>query len=136
MTHLKTKLAEYGIILDKDKFLMLRFSREANVSEKWIFPGGRMDISDTPTMALKREVKEETKLKVKILNPVDVAMWGKGEDERYAIFFLCKLINGDVKLSKEHQEFKWYKFSEIDNIEFHDKSFKSILKSLKKDLKV
>ncbi|MAF50906.1 MAG: hypothetical protein CMH64_02335 [Nanoarchaeota archaeon] len=128
--HLKTKVAEYGIIVDNKKFLMMRFSKKANKSEKWIFPGGRMETKDKPRKGLEREIREETKLKVKILDPFDVVMWGKGEDKRYAVFFLCKLISGEVDISWEHQEYKWFKFSEINKIDFHNKAFKDVLRKV------
>jgi 8-oxo-dGTP diphosphatase len=124
--HLKTKIAEYGIIIKDNKFLMLRFSKEANVNEKWIFPGGRLNKTDKPKEALKREIKEETNLDIEIIKLLDVTMWGKEEDHRYAVFFLCKLIKGEIELSKEHQDYKWFKFK--DKIDFHDKSFKEVLK--------
>ncbi len=130
MSHLKTKIAEYGIIIKDNKFLMLKFSKEANPSEKWIFPGGRLDKGDNPKKALVREIKEETNLDVKILYPCDVSVWGKGEDHRYAVFFVCKLKKGEVKLSKEHQDFKWFSFD--DKIDFHDKSFEKVLEVIKK----
>lgn len=128
--HLKTKIAEYGIILKNKKFLMLKLSKENSPSEKWIFPGGRLEDEDKPKQALKREVKEETNLDINILSPCDVAMWGKEGGHRYAVFFICKFISGEIKLSKEHQDFKWFSFNEINNIEFHDSSFKKVLKNV------
>jgi mutator protein MutT len=126
--HLVTRIAEYGIIFnDEDKFLMVKFSKEANPSEAWIFPGGRLDEGDKPIEAINREIKEETGLNVEVLFPCDVTMWGKGEDHRYAVFFVCKLVGGEIKLCKEHQEFKWFSYKDIDKIDFHDESFKNVL---------
>ncbi|MBW3019236.1 NUDIX hydrolase [Candidatus Woesearchaeota archaeon] len=128
--HLVTRIAEYGVIFnDKDEFLMVRFSKEANPSEAWIFPGGRLDEGDKPIEALNREIKEETGLEVKVLFPCEVAMWGKGEDRRYAVFFICNLIEGNLKLSKEHQESNWFTYGDIDNIKFHDESFKKAIEN-------
>lgn len=126
MTHLKTKIAEYAVIINDDKYLLLRFSKEANAGEKWIFPGGRLEIGETPKEGLKREVKEETNLDVEVIKPLDVLMWGVGDDERYAAFFLCKIVgSADIKLSQEHQEYKWVEFNE--DVDFHEKGFKNII---------
>ena len=131
MAHLVTKIAEYGIVVNEDKeFLMLRFSKQANPGEKWIFPGGRLDEFEEPKKALVREIHEETKLDVKVMFPCDVAMWGEDDDHRYAIFFICKLISkNEVELSREHQEYRWFSFDQIDKINYHDNSFKAVLKN-------
>ena len=126
--HLVTRIAEYGVIFNDEKeFLMLKFSKEANPGEAWIFPGGRLDEGDLPYEALKREIKEETGLDVEVLFPCDVAMWGKGDDHRYAVFFVCGLVGGKVKLCPEHQEYRWFSLNELGEIRFHDKSFKRVI---------
>jgi len=131
MAHMITKIAEYGIIINTNKeFLILRFSKDVNAGEKWIFPGGRLDNEEKPKLGLLREIKEETNLGVEIIQPCDVSMWGIGEDHRYAIFFLCKPKNkNEVKLSHEHQEYKWCSFKDLDKISFHDISFRRILEN-------
>ncbi len=133
MGHLTTKIAEYGIILKDNKFLMLKFSKETSPDEKWIFPGGRLDEGEDPKKGLIREIKEETSLDVEVLFPSDVTMWGIDEDHRYAIFFVCKLIgSSNIKLCNEHQDYNWFSFDDLDNIDFHDKSFKEVLLNSKK----
>jgi 8-oxo-dGTP diphosphatase len=129
MAHLITKIAEYAIILDENnKFLMLKFSKETNSSEGWIFPGGRLDIEDNPKQGLVREIKEETGLEVEVLFPCDVTMWGLDDDQRYAVFFVCRLKgSSEVKLSNEHQDSNWFSFDKLEEINFHDKSFRTVL---------
>lgn len=133
MAHLKTKIAEYGIILNsKNQFLMLRFTKDVNPGEKWIFPGGRLDEGEQPQVGLAREIEEETKLHVETISPCGTAMWGIDDDHRYAVFYLCTLIEPDnPTLSHEHQDFKWYSFDELDMIEYHDESFKEVLENAK-----
>ncbi len=129
MTHFITRIAEYGIILDKNnKFLMLKFSKETNPSEGWIFPGGRLNVGEDPKKGLIREVKEETCLDITVLFPSDVTIWGINEDQRYAVFFVCKLKgDSEVKLCNEHQDFNWFSFDDLDNIDFHDESFREVI---------
>jgi 8-oxo-dGTP diphosphatase len=125
MTHLKTKVAQYGIIFKENKFLMLRLSKKADPSEAWIFPGGRLEHNEKPLDGLRREIKEESGLDVKIVFPCGIGMW----DNRYAVFFVCKLNHKQkVKLSEEHQDFKWYSAKELDKIDFRDRSMKKAVK--------
>jgi ADP-ribose pyrophosphatase YjhB (NUDIX family) len=134
MTHLKTKIAEYGIIVHEKKFLVLKFSKKTNIGEKWIFPGGRLNEGEGPITGLTREIREETGLEVEIIQPVHVGMWGIAEDKRYAVFFLCTLNNGQVTLSHEHDAYRWCEFSNIDTVDFHDASLKEAVRNTKKIL--
>ena len=128
MAHLVTKIAEYGIIFKNNKILMLRFAKETNSGEKWIFPGGRVDEGEKPVEGLGREIIEEIGLDVIVRFPCAVTMWGEGEDHRYAVFFICDYKDGNVSLSHEHQDFKWLTEEEIESIEHHNDNFKSVLR--------
>jgi 8-oxo-dGTP pyrophosphatase MutT (NUDIX family) len=78
----------------------------------WEFPRGKCDKGDkTLRECLTREVKEETGLDVKILRYIDkykyIADGGERISTQYN--FLCDVINKNqkVKLSNEHDGFKW-----------------------------
>lgn len=107
MAHLVTKVAEYGIIIHKNKFLLLQLSKDADPKQAWILPGGRLEENEKPMHGLIREIKEETNLYVEVINPCHVGSWGEGEDKRYAVFYICKPKSHEVRLSKEHDNFKW-----------------------------
>src|SRR3989344_4943821 len=84
------------------------------------FPGGKIkegearerDVSRLAD-ALKREVKEETDLEIKILNPFFVWYHEFPKNHRnypkkvYVVGFMCKYISADLKLSEEHDAFEW-----------------------------
>ena len=63
--------------------------------------------------SLKREVKEETGLEIEGLNPF--AVWyhefPKGHRNYpkvvYLVAFRCKYVSGELKLSDEHDKFRW-----------------------------
>ncbi|OGD69723.1 hypothetical protein A3I18_01135 [Candidatus Campbellbacteria bacterium RIFCSPLOWO2_02_FULL_35_11] len=89
--------------------------------EMWMFPGGRLDADDQPESGLQREVLEETGLKIKVVTPVHVARWGIENPPKYSTFFLCRLVGKqDVKISNEHIESKWIKFSNIEKIPWNN----------------
>lgn len=125
MAHLITQVAQYGIIFNKQgQFLLVRLSKIADPSESWILPGGRLNKGEEPLNGLHREIKEETNLDVEILHPCGIGMW----NNRYAVFFICKLKGEQkIKLSEEHQDFKWYSFDEVGGVDFRDKSMKKAL---------
>lgn len=134
MKKLKCNVGEYGVIINSDKeFLILQLPiSEAFTKESWMLPGGRLDEGDEPEIGLKREISEETDLKVNIVSPVHTAIWGSANPVKYAVFYLCKTVGeSKVKLSHEHTAFKWIKFSEIDKIHWHNQNSKIAIQKSK-----
>lgn len=97
--------ATKALIINKDKFLIMH---KSNIKENiWELPGGRMEFGESAEETLKREVLEETGLFVyqeKILDTWDYI----GKDYQITgIIYLCKVDKIDIKLSDEHDEYKW-----------------------------
>jgi 8-oxo-dGTP pyrophosphatase MutT (NUDIX family) len=78
------------------------------------FPGGKMQEGEGNIMeSLKREVREETELEISVGNPFYCLIETFPQNHRYAgkkayvICYRCEYVSGDVKLSHEHNNFKW-----------------------------
>jgi 8-oxo-dGTP diphosphatase len=115
---MKFEVAVKGIIRKGGKILVLRRSIDDDHKPGvWETVGGGIDRKNTPQNALKREVEEETGLKVKILEPFNAFSFKKDTGEfKIGITFLCDYAGGKVKLSKEHIDYKWIKPSEFANM--------------------
>lgn len=87
---------------------------------RWGIPGGHVRFGEDPKKTLHRELKEELGVRVKItLNNPFVASDSLDLPNiaYHGIFlcFSCVIIRGKLKRkSKEHSDFKWFKFEEID----------------------
>ncbi len=78
------------------------------------FPGGKIQEGEADfDVSLKREVKEETDLDIKVGDPFTrwFFKFRKGHrnegKEVYLVGFRCSYVDGEVKISEEHSEFKW-----------------------------
>jgi len=113
----KTKspiLAVDGIILKDDKVLLTK--REIYPFQGyWVLPGGHVEYGEKVEEAIKREMKEELGVSVKIKKLVGVYSEPK-RDPRYhsvsVVFFLGK-GKGKIRLSHEASEFKYFSLNNL-----------------------
>lgn len=93
--------------------LLIQRAHNDNWPDVWEYPRGKCDKGDSKNLnkCLKREVKEETGLDIDIIKYIDkyeyIADHGKRKSIQHN--FLCRLTNPNqkIKLSKEHQDYKW-----------------------------
>jgi len=131
MRKLKCNIGEYGIVLNrKGKFLILQLPVNKEFKEElWMFPGGRLESDEQPGSGLKREVFEEAGFKIRIIMPVHTARWGNENPAKYSVFYICKVAGKEnVKISKEHIDYKWADFKEIEKISWHNINSKLAVK--------
>jgi len=103
-----------AVIKKDNKYLLLHKSLTVpRFPDFWDFPGGGLDDDENPTEGIKREVLEETSLKIE---PIKV-IWKtqaevNGNMVEYKVYSV-KLLSEEIKLSHEHTEFKWLTKEEL-----------------------
>ena len=106
-------IAVNGIIFYKDRILIIK-RKEGLHAGKWAFPGGLVE-NESLLDALKREIREETGLK--ILNKKeyisDYCYKRENGENTIGICFLVHAKNENVKANNEIEGFKWVKEEEL-----------------------
>ena len=123
-----------GIVINQNKILIGKRKDEDIGGGKWEFPGGKIEVGETNSEALERELYEELGISVKI---------GK-ELMNYEHMFKTTIYNisfmeiidydGEIR-NNAHSEIKWVKFSnllEYDFISGDDRFIQSLIKSKSK----
>lgn len=116
--NIKPYFSTKGIIIKDGKFLALH--KAIDTEHKFEFPGGRMEYGECAEETIVREIFEETGLNI---NPVKLLdTWNLVKDDFHAtgVFFLCEVIDGEFKLSDEHDELKWLDLSNKELDILHD----------------
>jgi nucleoside triphosphatase len=85
--------------------------------DKYVIPGGHIELGETMENALKREVKEETGLDIYDLKLICFQEFVFGDafwKKKHFIFFdfACKTDSEEVELNDEGQEFVWVTLEE------------------------
>lgn len=114
MFYLQTQVTTQAIIKNEDnEILLLRRSKH----DGWFtLPGGTVEDGETVIQALEREITEETGLKLKATNPVWV--WQSnhiGKELLGIVFNIAEIVqkNTQIKLTAEHDKYKWIKYSDL-----------------------
>ena len=83
-------------------------------------PGGRVENGETIKSALRREINEETGLKVEIHDPVEEWSFYKTPNHFIkGITLECTYIEGNVKLCSEHKRYFWAATDRIKGLSFN-----------------
>ncbi|MBU0532374.1 NUDIX hydrolase [Candidatus Micrarchaeota archaeon] len=105
------ELNTYIVLFNGDKLLLLK-----RKNGLWEFPGGGIEWGETPEKSVIRETKEETGLSVENLSFLTVtsAIYEKEGSEKHSIYIVYKgtTTDEDVKLSEEHDEYRWLMLTE------------------------
>lgn len=94
------RVSSRGIIIENDYVYLMfrrRIKENGEIKEYYVIPGGGINENETLEENVKREVKEEFSVDVKINGYI-----GKDEsEETIANFFSCSIISGTPKLGGE-----------------------------------
>jgi ADP-ribose pyrophosphatase YjhB (NUDIX family) len=102
-----------GAVFRDDKLLLVREREDGS----WTLPGGWADVGDIPSEAAEREVWEEAGFHVKarkVIGVYDANRVGPLElFHAFKIVFLCDLIDGKARPSKETSEVAFFSAGEM-----------------------
>jgi len=102
---------------DRIKYLLLFREGHDKYKPLWGFARGKIEEDEDEMSTVKREIEEETGLKkLKYLKFREKISWFFRRDGetifKESIFYLAENVNEEVKISDEHDDFKWCSFDE------------------------
>lgn len=121
------------VINSKGKLLAVRRSKTAPARPlSWDLPGGELGFGEDPIKGITREVKEETGISVKNVEPFDVeAHIAPNKEFWVTIAYKAQCSSKDVKLSFEHDEFRWVALKEFLKLKSSEKLRRFVKKLIK-----
>jgi 8-oxo-dGTP diphosphatase len=117
-----------GIIKNNDEILVVkRHPKSKTDPEMWELPGGKVESGEFFTDALVREIKEETNLDVSVADFCEAIQNDYSHKRTVQIMMYLENIEGEVKISDEHTDWKWATLEEIKTLNIST-SLKKLLK--------
>ena len=83
----------------------------------WEFPGGKIELNETPQEALVREIREELETEIEVGELLHTVEYDYPSFHLSMDCFICKIKSGDLVL-KEHEAAKWLTKETLDSVEW------------------
>ena len=104
-----------AVIKKNNLYFIAHRNRNKHFAYHWEFPGGKVDNQETFENALKREIKEELSINIRVFNHIASE---KHKDEKIDVnvhYFLCKSLNENIILS-EHEDMNWLQKNDLKQL--------------------
>ena len=83
----------------------------------WEFPGGKIEIGESPEEALQREIWEELETRITIERPVTTVEWDYPKFHLTMHCYWCHIESGSLIL-KEHEAARWLACDELESVKW------------------
>jgi mutator protein MutT len=105
-----------AVIVDDGRVLLVRRGTEPMLG-KWTLPGGMLEVGESLTDGVIREVREETGLTVEPVELIELLdrIYREGERVRYHYViadYLCRVLGGALKAASDADAVRWVDRSE------------------------
>lgn len=126
----KTIHVAVGVIINtSEQILLAKRPLKLHQGGKWEFPGGKVELNETTSEALIRELKEEVNLDVSASHPMMEIHHDYGDKQVFLDIHWVKNFSG-IATGAEGQEVLWVEKDDLINYEFPEANKAIITKIL------
>jgi len=105
-----------AVILNKDKIFVTQRGKNMSLPLKWEFPGGKKELNESEDQCIRRELREELNINVKIVKRLKNYVHSYETIEINLIPYLVIYLSGEIQLFEHHMG-KWISKEELSNLD-------------------
>lgn len=124
----KLLLVTAAIIKKNSRYLITQRPKEKHLGLKWEFPGGIVEFGEDPKDCLKREIKEELGINIKVKQMFDYSSFIYNNGRHIVLLsFLCDFVSGKIK-KLGIKDYKWVISKNMNKYDFCEADIQFIRK--------
>lgn len=105
-----------AVIQKEGKFLLAQRAEGKRLAGCWEFPGGKIELGETPEQALHREILEELGCYIQNLRAGPAVSWSYEWGDIVLHAFLCEMTaDSPPPKAHEHGAFRWLSIDKISH---------------------
>lgn len=118
-----------AIIASESRILAVQRGPGSKHPWKWEFPGGKVHSLETPEECIVREIEEELRIGIEILEPLLSVEFDYGKGMIKLIPYLCRVVRGEMVLT-EHVALRWITLDEWQTLDWQEADVQLMHKNL------
>jgi 8-oxo-dGTP diphosphatase len=103
---MEPKIVTAAILKKGQAVLLMRRAPDENLAGKWEFPGGKLEVGETPEICLKRELQEELDIEVKVGRHLCDSLYNYPAGSILLKAYFVDWLSGDILL-RVHDKMQW-----------------------------
>jgi 8-oxo-dGTP diphosphatase len=104
-----------AIILKGEMVLATQRSESMHLPLHWEFPGGKLELGESPEDCLHREINEELGINITIIRPLSPVVYDYVKLSILLIPFIAEYSTGEINLT-EHKSYGWFTKNELKGL--------------------
>jgi ADP-ribose pyrophosphatase YjhB (NUDIX family) len=130
-----------GVVIDGERVLLVRRAHPPLQGE-WSLPGGLVEVGESLADAVRREIAEETGLRVRvegIIKVIDRITFATGRDKQkrvrfhyVLVDFLCHVEGGTLEAQSDASEARWVRLPDIAQYSLRPATLRVIQTAMKR----
>lgn len=106
-----------AVVISDDRVLCVQRGPQGSLAGKWEFPGGKIEVGESPQEALEREIREELLCRIKVDAEVTTTRYEYDFGVVQLTTYYCHLLAGQPRLV-EHAQMSWLTPEELHELEW------------------